>query len=86
MKKYVIYIGLLGLVLLVLLLLLVPAFAVLGETLLYIAILLSAFWIFDEKVMKEIDTIEELKKGNIAYAIFLLAIALLFLAVATIVG
>ena len=29
-------------------------------------------WIFDEYGLKQIDTIEELKKGNIAYALFLL--------------
>lgn len=29
-------------------------------------------WIFDEYGLKEIDTIKELKKGNIAYALFLL--------------
>lgn len=36
------------------------------------------FWFFDLVVMKDIDTIEELKKGNTAYAIFLLSLAILF--------
>lgn len=35
------------------------------------------FWIVDKYAIKEIDTIKELKKGNIAYAIFLLGIALI---------
>jgi len=35
------------------------------------------FWIFDKYAMKEIDTVEQLKNGNIAYAIFLLSLAVL---------
>lgn len=35
------------------------------------------FWLFDKYALSEVDTIKELKKGNIAYAIFLLAIALI---------
>lgn len=35
------------------------------------------FWIYDKYAMKEIDTVEQLKNGNIAYAIFLLSLALL---------
>ena len=31
-------------------------------------------WIFDKYAVKEIDTIEELKKGNTAYAIFFLGL------------
>lgn len=38
------------------------------------------FWIFDRYAVKEIDTIAELKKGNIAYAIFLLGIAIIIAA------
>jgi hypothetical protein len=35
-------------------------------------------WVaFDKYVLKDIDTITEIKNGNIAYAIFLLAIAIL---------
>jgi len=41
----------------------------------FISVLL--FWVFDAYVMDDIDTIHELKKGNIAYAIFLLAFAIL---------
>ncbi len=35
---------------------------------------ISLVWIFDKYAVKEIDTIEELKKGNIAYAIFFLGL------------
>lgn len=35
------------------------------------------FIILDKVGLKEIDTIDELKKGNIAYALFLLSISLL---------
>jgi len=31
-------------------------------------------WIFDRYAMKEIDTVEELKKGNIAYGLFMLGL------------
>ena len=31
-------------------------------------------WVLDKYGVKEIDTIEELKKGNIAYALFVLGI------------
>lgn len=39
------------------------------------------FWLFDKYVMKSIDTIKELKNRNVAYAIFLLAVAIMFHAV-----
>jgi len=38
------------------------------------------FWIFDKYAVKELDTIEEIKKGNISYAIFLLAFAVIIAA------
>jgi len=42
------------------------------------SLVVSLFVLFDKFVLKGINTIDELKKGNIAYAILLLAIALLF--------
>jgi len=33
------------------------------------------FWVIDKVAISEVDTITELKKGNIAYAIFLLGLA-----------
>jgi len=38
------------------------------------------FWVFDKYAVKEIDTITELKKGNVAYAIYLLGIAIVIAA------
>jgi len=35
------------------------------------------FWVIDKFALSEIDTIKELKRGNIAYAIFLLALAII---------
>lgn len=55
-------------------------------TLAYTAIIIGLFDLFDSKVLKKVDTIRELKKGNQAYATFLLAIAVLIHAVATLVG
>jgi hypothetical protein len=52
----------------------------------YWALAISAFLSFDKIVFKEIDTIEELKKGNLAYAITLCSIALLFVGIAILVG
>lgn len=37
-------------------------------------------YVFDRYALKEIDTIEELKKGNIAYALAFLAVALVIAA------
>ena len=43
------------------------------------AILVVVLFIaFDKFVLKGINTIEQLKQGNVAYALFLLAVALLF--------
>jgi hypothetical protein len=38
------------------------------------------FWIFDRYAMREIDTVEELKKGNVAYALFMLSLAVVIAA------
>lgn len=42
-----------------------------------VAISIVLFWLFDYFILHDVDTIEELKKGNVAYAIFLLALAIL---------
>jgi len=41
---------------------------------------LILFWLFDKFGMKQIDSVEELKKGNIAYAVFMLALAVIIAA------
>lgn len=50
--------------------------------LLFATIFFAVFDWFDTYVLKKVDTIEELKKGNIAYALFLIAIALIVLSAA----
>ncbi|MEM4626462.1 MAG: hypothetical protein QXF70_03500 [Candidatus Bilamarchaeaceae archaeon] len=35
------------------------------------------FWLIDRFALHELDTIEELKKGNIAYALFVLGICVI---------
>ncbi|MDR3626508.1 MAG: hypothetical protein P4L45_06730 [Ignavibacteriaceae bacterium] len=41
---------------------------------------LILFWLFDRYGMNQIDTVEELKKGNTSYAIFMLALAVIIAA------
>ena len=38
------------------------------------------FWIFDKYAVREIDTVEELKKGNVAYGLFTLGFAIIIAA------
>ena len=42
-----------------------------------VVIAVGLFWLFDKYAMKSIDTITQLKKGNTAYAIFILTAACL---------
>ena len=86
LKKYFTWTLLIGVAIFVLLMYAAPAFAMFGEALIYVSAFLLLFVLFDKHVMKSINTIAELKKGNIAYALFLIAIAIVFLAVATLVG
>lgn len=46
-----------------------------------LGIAIGLFWAFDKYGLPTIDTIEELKKGNIAYALFLVALAIMFAAI-----
>lgn len=41
---------------------------------------LAVFFLFDKYVLKEVDTIEELKKGNLAYSHFLCGIIAIVIA------
>lgn len=62
------------------------AFSKFGEAFLYVVIFTGSFAALDAFVLKGIDTIDQLKEGNIAYAIFMLAVALVILAAAVIVS
>lgn len=44
------------------------------------ALAVGAFWAFDRFVLTELDTVEELKAGNVAYGLMLVALALLLAA------
>lgn len=84
--KYIAGIAVIGMLVLVGLLLLAPAFAVWGEALAVVAAFVAVFVAFDKYVMKEMDTVKELREGNLAYAVFMVAVALLVLAAAVLVG
>lgn len=84
--KYIAVIGVVGAIVLVGLLLLAPAFAVWGEAMAVVAAFVAVFIAFDKYVMKDIDTVKELREGNLAYAVFMVAVALLVLAAAVLVG
>lgn len=84
--KYIAVIGVVGAIVLVGFLLLAPAFAVWGEALAVVAAFVAVFIAFDKYVMKDIDTVKELREGNLAYAVFMVAVALLVLAAAVLVG
>lgn len=55
-------------------------------TLLFVVLFAGLFHWYDVNALKTIDTLDEIKKGNTAVSQFLIAVALLLLAVATIVG
>lgn len=85
-NKYSIIWLVLGLVVFLSLRIWATAFASFGEAMIFWVIAVIAFYTFDRYVMTEIDTIEELKKGNISYALFLVAIAILFNGISVLVG
>ncbi|HYW93956.1 MAG TPA: DUF350 domain-containing protein [Bacteroidales bacterium] len=78
--KFFIWIILVGAAALTVLSIYAVAFSTLGFAFAKAAIALILFWLFDLYVMKEVDTFTELKKGNVAYALFLVAIALVLAA------
>lgn len=84
--RYIAVTGVVGMLVLVGLLLLAPAFAVWGEALATVAAFVGVFVAFDKYVMKDIDTVKELRERNLAYAVFMVAVALLVLAAAVLVG
>lgn len=77
MKLYLWTIGLLSFVSYIVLWNYYPEFSTYSIGIFKVFISILLFWFFDAYVMDAIDTVEELKKGNTAYAIFLLAFALL---------
>lgn len=57
--------------------LLLPELADFPAGIVKIGIGIIIYWLFDKYLLKEIDTIEELKKGNTAYALFIFALCYL---------
>jgi len=86
LTKYLSWTVVIGILVFAVLWFTLPAFAMLGESIVYLGLFLTAFILFDRYVMVEIDTIKELQKGNTAYALFLLAVAVVFVAIAILVG
>lgn len=80
MLKSGIVIFVIGIVLFALLLIFLEQFSQFGANLLNVGIAISLFAALDKFVLKDIDTIKELKDGNIAYALFLLSLAVLIAA------
>src|SRR6056297_3566896 len=58
----------------------VPALSGFAAGLLKAALAVGAFWAFDRFVLRELDTVAELKAGNVAYGLMLVALALLLAA------
>jgi energy-coupling factor transporter transmembrane protein EcfT len=50
-----------------------------GAILANVSLGLVIFWAIDKFALKDINTVEELKKGNVAYAIYFLSITLIIL-------
>ncbi|GIV51635.1 MAG: hypothetical protein KatS3mg038_2156 [Candidatus Kapaibacterium sp.] len=68
------------------LLLTMPQYAVWGELLVGIGIVVGAYIVADEFILSEFNTLHEIRNGNVAYALLLVAIAILVLAAAIVVG
>jgi hypothetical protein len=75
-----------GIVILVVLLYTAPAFAVWGEAVLGVGLLLGALVAADTFIFREFNTLHEIRNGNVAYALLLVAAAIVILAAAIIVG
>lgn len=58
----------------------VPALSGFAAGLLKAALAVGAFWAFDRFVLRDLDTVAELKAGNVAYGLMLVALALLLAA------
>ena len=58
----------------------VPALSGFAAGLLKAALAVGAFWAFDRFVLRDLDTVAELKAGNVAYGLMLVALAILLAA------
>lgn len=63
-----------------------PQYAVWGEMIAGVSIIIACFVAVDRYMLRAFDTVRLIREGNIAYALLLVAIALLVLAAAIVVG
>jgi hypothetical protein len=63
-----------------------PQYAVWGEMIVGVAIIIACFVAVDRYLLRGFDTVRLIRDGNVAYAILLLAIAIVILAAAIVVG
>lgn len=66
----------LALAIFVLIMIYAQGFAAYGAAMLMATSGITLFFVIDKWVLNDIDTIEEIKKGNIAYGLFMLAYAI----------
>lgn len=75
-----------GVATLVVLLQIAPQYAVWGEMVVGVAIIVACFVAVDRYLLRGFDTVRLIREGNVAYALLLLAIAIVILAAAIVVG
>ncbi|GIV52264.1 MAG: hypothetical protein KatS3mg038_3649 [Candidatus Kapaibacterium sp.] len=75
-----------GVATLIILLHIAPQYAVWGEMIVGVAIIIACFVAVDRYLLRGFDTVRLIRDGNVAYAILLLAIAIVILAAAIVVG
>lgn len=63
-----------------------PQYAVWGEMIAGVSIIIACFVAVDRYMLRAFDSVRLISEGNIAYALLLVAIALLVLAAAIVVG
>lgn len=76
-KNFIIWLLVISTIQFLLFYFLIPEFSLFPAGLMKVGIVITLFYQFDKYILKGIDTLEELQKGNIAYSLFLLAIAIL---------
>ncbi|GIV50581.1 MAG: hypothetical protein KatS3mg038_2348 [Candidatus Kapaibacterium sp.] len=75
-----------GLAVLYVLMQFAPQYAVWGEMIVGVSIIIACYVAVDRYLLRAFDTVRLIREGNIAYALLLLAIAVLVLAAAIVVG
>ena len=68
---------LLGVCLFILLAIFAPFMSAFGSIIVNVSLALFILWVVDKFVLIDVNTVEELKKGNIAYALFWIGISII---------